>query len=228
MSSHRGDSALGPDKPDWLILIPTEFEWGFIADSLSSISGAVVEICGFGPIIPAAKTVQLIRQYCPRRVLLLGIAGSYDPSLKIGEASVFDHVSCYGVGVGNGSTFRTAGKMGWLQWPDDNPERSIGESIQLSQTTAPINFHRRRLLTVCSAAENRQDVADRQLWFPDAAAEDMEGFAVAAACQLCDVPATIVRGISNQAGDRDKKYWQIEHAMNSAVSISQQIMGRQS
>jgi futalosine hydrolase len=55
----------------------------------------------------------------------------------------------------------------------------------------------------------------------------MEGFAVAAACQLCDVPMTIVRGISNEAGDRDKENWQIQDAMNSAFSICQQIIGRQ-
>ena len=49
------------------------------------------------------------------------------------------------------------------------------------------------------------------------AAEDMEGFAVAMACQLQDVPLEIIRGISNVAGDRKKLNWQIEAALNSAA-----------
>ena len=45
----------------WLLLIPTEFERGFVVDSISPSLPVNVEVCGFGPIIPAARTVQLIK-----------------------------------------------------------------------------------------------------------------------------------------------------------------------
>ena len=52
--------------------------------------------------------------------------------------------------------------------------------------------------------------------FPDAVAEDMEGFAVAVACTLAGVPLRVVRGISNLVGDRDPKHWRIPAALAAA------------
>ena len=45
-------------------------------------------------------------------------------------------------------------------------------------------------------------------------AEDMEGFAVATACRLANVPLSIIRGISNVAGDRDHRRWEIDLAID--------------
>ncbi len=55
--------------------------------------------------------------------------------------------------------------------------------------------------------------------FPKAVAEDMEGYAVALACRLHDVPLTIIRGISNQAGDRNHDGWQVAEALQSAAEL---------
>lgn len=206
----------------WLLLIPTRFERTFIADSLASIPNANVAICGFGPVIPAARTTQLIHRLRPQRVLLLGIAGAYDASLSVGKAYVFDRVSIHGVGFGGGASFQTAEDMGWLQWPNPDSSKVIGDSIPLAGPKGVANAS--ELLTVCSAAENPADVDQRRRRFPDAVAEDMEGFGVAAACRLSDTPLTIVRGISNQAGDREKQNWKIPLALQSALSLGQQIV----
>lgn len=219
-----------PDKQfntKWLILIPTEFERGLIANSLTSeslgVGDAVVEVCGFGPIVPAARTVQLIQQYRPDRVLLIGIAGAYDLMLAPGTAFSFSEVACYGVGVGTGGTFRTARQMGWEYWPGtDDQKNSIGDSIALS----PLSGIAAHLLTVCAAAENDADVKHRLTTFPAALAEDMEGFAVAAAGKLCSVPVSIVRGISNRAGDRNKANWKIRESLIAAVELVKLGIGR--
>ena len=47
----------------------------------------------------------------------------------------------------------------------------------------------------------------------------MEGFAVATACLFAGKPLTIIRGISNQVGVRDKQQWQIGPALQSAVDL---------
>jgi futalosine hydrolase len=57
----------------------------------------------------------------------------------------------------------------------------------------------------------------RRKVYRDAVAEDMEGFGVAMACQLLQVPLRIVRGISNVAGNRDFKSWQVESALQQAA-----------
>ncbi len=214
-------------KAKWLLLIPTEFERGFASDSISPSLSVTVEVCGFGPIIPAARTVQLIQQYQPDQVLLIGIAGSYDDRLGVGAAYRFQSVACYGVGAGTGQVFQTAQKMGWHQWLDPDSDSSIGDEISMSDTLPEIQLlpTQRQLLTVCAAATDARDVEQRVERFPQAVAEDMEGFSVAAACELCKCPVSVIRGISNRAGDRDQKNWEIREAMNSAVELARQMIG---
>jgi futalosine hydrolase len=53
----------------------------------------------------------------------------------------------------------------------------------------------------------------------EAFAENMEGSAVAQTCFRFDVPVMECRGISNMAGDRDKKNWELGKAMFHCRSI---------
>jgi len=205
----------------WLLLIPTEFERRLVArqvEQLVAEQDVTVAICGFGPIAAAARTAALISQYQPQHVVLVGIAGSYS-ELEVGQAYRFFSVGCYGVGVGTGESFQTAQKMGWAHWAGDQTISPIGDVISLNH--GPDSA---QLLTVCAASENQTDVDQRRALFPDAVAEDMEGFAVAVACQLAETRLTIVRGISNGAGDRDKSGWKIEQAMAAAWKLAEQVV----
>jgi futalosine hydrolase len=47
----------------------------------------------------------------------------------------------------------------------------------------------------------------------------MEGFAVALAAQRFGVRLTIVRGISNVAGDRDQSRWRLGEALTAARAV---------
>ena len=196
-----------------MILIPTQFERQILSPLL--VNTRPLEVCGFGPVAAAALTSRLISQHSPSSIVLVGIAGTYDEQLPVGQAFVFDSVGCYGVGVGAGDTFQTANQLGWAQVSD--PE--ITDSI----TLVP-NERSRQLLTVCSAAASPEQVSQRRTVFPKAVAEDMEGFGVAMACALADIPLTIVRGISNIAGDRDKSHWQIHSALGSAAELTNTLL----
>ncbi len=205
-----------------LLLIPTEAErcWaGGLVDKLSQ--KAQVELCGFGSIVAGIRTTQLIAQHRPECALLVGIAGAIDTGLKVGGAYEFDQVACYGIGAGCGSNFQTTSEMGWIQWvSDDLASDIIADTIQLSPSGSPQSGSSRLLLTVCAASANAADVANHQQKFPQAMAEDMEGFSVAAACKLARVPLRIVRGISNMAGDREHKNWQSASAMQAALQLA--------
>jgi futalosine hydrolase len=74
-------------------------------------------------------------------------------------------------------------------------------------------------LSVCAAAADPIDVDLRLEQFPDASAEDMEGFGFAFACHQAGVPAHIIRGISNTAGVRDRAEWCIDEAAQSAARL---------
>ena len=204
-----------------LLLIPTEPEHALVkerAQILVDKTFAIVAICGFGPVLPAATVTEKIHQYRPRQVILCGIAGAYDgASLDVGAAYEFSQVKIDGIGVGQGTEFKTPSQMGWEQFAGDTDRPAIGDQIDIS------SMEDRSLLTVCTAASDRAQANDRYQRY-ETAAEDMEAFAVAAACRLQNVPLRVVRGISNIAGDRDHSQWKIADAMNSAMDIVERIV----
>lgn len=205
---------------DTLVLVPTALERGLLdaeAD-LSVANEIVIELVGFGPIAAAARAAQLLARYRPRRALLVGLAGGLASDVALGTAYEFDSVAIYGVGAGSGDAHLPASEMGWRQW-SESP--CISDTIHLGGP--PLH---RQLLTVCAAAADAHEAETHRRKFPSAVAEDMEGFGVAVACQFADVPLTIVRGISNVAGDRQKENWRIEQAMSAATRRAQQVLAQ--
>ena len=218
--------------PRHLILSPTEMERRGLAPVLAAatVRACSVELCGFGPVAAAARTAQLLGEHKPERVLLVGIAGRLDDRLAVGNAYRFDRVACYGIGAGSGGEFVPAATLGWQQWPGDAGDASdqtgsqIGDVISCAAGGRAGGGRADLLLTVCAASASAEDVRLRRQVFPDAVAEDMEGFAVSLACQLRGVPVDIVRGISNAAGDRDKSHWQVTAALKAAGRLALAIM----
>ena len=210
--------------PTTTILIPTPFELAILRGAIESrIDPSLVslECCGFGVIASAARAAQLISLGNPDRVVLTGIAGTLNSRLHIGQAYWFSEVAVFGIGAGSGAQFLTAGEMGWPHWdapprPDDD---RIGDVIPLQTGDDPREPNAGALLTVCAASAHQSDVDLRLEKFPLAAAEDMEGFGAALAGQLCGVPIEIVRGISNNAGDRNKENWKIAEALTAAAEL---------
>ena len=206
-----------------LLLVPTAGERRVVERAIGSAAGKrlQIELCGFGPIAAAARAAHLLAALEPASVMLVGIAGTMDDRLSIGQAYRFDEVVCYGVGVGGDSTFQPAAAVGWPQWPG-NPsagQQAIGDRvIRPGTTTGNV------LLTACAASAGPADVALRRALIPDALADDMEGFGVAVACELARVPWTIIRGISNRAGDRDHSHWCVEPALEAAAALARKTL----
>lgn len=210
-----------------LLLVPTELERGIIEPVVTAGCGGScrIELCGFGPVTAAARTARLLADHRPAGVLLAGIAGRFSDRLAIGQAYAFERVACYGIGTGSGGAFVPAEAMGWPQWPGEESTR-IGDVLGCGSGGLPATAAAAGLLlSACAASAGPDDVGVRLRLFPDAVAEDMEGFAVAAACRLAGVPLDIVRGISNSAGDRDMSHWRIEAACRAAGDRAARLLG---
>lgn len=183
-----------------LLLVPTELE----RRTLEELGGfphglALVETCGFGPIAAAARTAALLADLRPARVVLIGIAGSYDPVRHpVGTAAW-----CRSVAIDGLETH------GFEQAP------GIGERLGLASSPSSGRVAD-LLLTVSAPSRSAGDAAARRRRFADAALEDMEGFGVALACALAEVPVSIVRGVSNVAGDGARERWRIADALAAA------------
>lgn len=209
-----------------LLLVPTQFERRIVE---AVVAPAIVpddrlELCGFGPVAAAARTAALLARHRPERVVLVGIAGRLDDGLALGSAHRFARVACFGVGIGSRDDFVPAGMLGWPQWPGDGHDGSppIGDVIDCGSAASAATT--RLLLSACAASASPDDVRARRHCFPDAVAEDMEGFAVACACRLQGVPVAIVRGISNAAGDRDQSRWHSAAALRAAGELARHVI----
>ncbi len=210
-----------------LILVPTPSEREVLGPLLEPVLRADdrLELCGFGLVAAASVTTQLIANQRPQRVILAGIAGTYSATLPVGSATAFDDVACYGIGAGSGGEHQTTGDMGWNHVGGRISEANVdgkivADRIALCGTgSSGGTSQSRQLLSVATASGDSEDAALRRRRFPQALAEDMEGFAVAMACRLADVPVTIIRGISNQAGDRNLANWQIDAALKAAADL---------
>jgi len=201
--------------PRTLVLVPTEVERQLLARQPGFGLEAPCELCGFGAVAAAARTSTLLAEHEPDRVILVGIAGTYDAAtLPVASAALFLRVTMHGIGIGTGPDFVPAGRLGFHHWPGQGEdEGAIGDEIDL---VAPEPATAGALLTCSSASATRDDARQRVEHCPDAAAEDMEGFAVALACRLANVPVAIVRGISNEAGDRRIDRWRVPQALDAA------------
>lgn len=212
-----------------LVLVPTDLERRLLEPVLAEgmRSGDRLDLCGFGPVAAAARTARLVATHAPERVLLVGIAGRLDERVALGSACRFGRVACHGVGAGTGEAFLTAGSLGWSHWPGEarGDGTAIGDELACGTCAAPqVTTPAGLLLSACAASASAADVQLRAAIFPDAVAEDMEGFAVAVACRLAGVPLDIVRGISNDAGDRDQARWQVPAALKAAADIATRIL----
>jgi futalosine hydrolase len=211
-----------------LILVPTPTEMTLLSPRLRAggkMTGWAFQLCGFGPIASAARAAALISRYRPSRVLLVGIAGSFDvDEHPIGSACRFDQVACDGVGVGTGQDFRGGQSLGWDQFSGGDAHPRVTDVIPLVSTFIAEVPCQGTLLTCCAASANDQHANQRRGRYPDAVAEDMEGFGVAMACTLAGVPLQIVRGISNRVGDRDPTNWRVEDALDAASDLAMKIL----
>ncbi|HJN43296.1 MAG: futalosine hydrolase [Acidobacteria bacterium] len=213
------------NAPRTLVLVPTEVERQLLARNRGFCIEAPCELCGFGPVAAAARTSSLMAQHEPERVVLVGIAGTFDPSaLAVGTAAVFARVAMHGIGIGTGAAFVPAGRLGFQQWPGEGEDdAAIGDEIALAAPVPPVAG---TLLSACTASATSDDARERTEQWPGAVAEDMEGFGVALACRLAGVPVAVVRGISNEVGDRRVDRWKIPTALKAAWPIVGDLVGR--
>ena len=70
-----------------------------------------------------------------------------------------------------------------------------------------------------AAAVHPAEAGERATQFPGAVAEEMEAFAVGLAARLYGVRLTVIRGLSNVAGETDHAVWRTAEALAAAQDL---------
>lgn len=211
-----------------LILIPTEIERKKLCSRPHTTWDDVqIRTCGFGLVASAINATRAINELRPRRVILVGIAGLFsdrevpgaEHGFELGQAVCFSSVQVDGIGVGQGETFQSPIELAW-DWLDPN---DFPRSLALHRNNAEAKGD--ALLSVCSASASQSEALWRRRRFPEAIAEDMEGYAVAMSCRAAGIPLMIVRGFSNLVGQRDPSEWRFDDAIDSTARLLNRILG---
>jgi futalosine hydrolase len=169
------------------VLVPTALE----AEALRT--EWPLEVCGFGLAAAGVGAMAAISHHRPQTIVLAGLAGTYDAEQAPLESVVIPaSVCCVGIGAGG----RTAAELGFAA--SDEVALAGGDGLAVS---------------VAEASGSPGQAADRLREHPGALIEEMEGYAVALAAMTTRTPCTMVRGISNQAGVRDRAHWQVDAAL---------------
>lgn len=219
-----------PRRADCVLCVPTHLELNRLraidAGAADPEAWRAVEVLGFGPVAAAARGATLAAEYAGAGFVLAGIAGRYledgdgiAGAPGLGEAAFFGTVSLDGVGAGEGADLVLPSAMGFAQLEDD--VGPVHETLPLGPQGGadPKNASALALLTVCASSASLTMAEARRTRFPSAVAEDMEAFGLALAARLGDAPLWVVRGISNDAGDRDTSHWRIDDALAAAGQL---------
>ncbi|HEX4789744.1 MAG TPA: futalosine hydrolase, partial [Actinospica sp.] len=79
------------------------------------------------------------------------------------------------------------------------------------------------ILTVNTATGTAERAAEMTRRHPEAIGEAMEGYGVAAAAQLADLPFAEVRAVSNLIGPRDRDAWRLDLALAALTAAARPI-----
>jgi futalosine hydrolase len=85
------------------------------------------------------------------------------------------------------------------------------KSVQLITRHSPLVTKSGPFITVSAATGTRKRAIELEKRF-DAICENMEGAAIAQVCTIYKIPLLEIRGISNIAGVRDKRKWDLKLA----------------
>ena len=189
----------------------------------------LVTFSGLGKINAAAAAAAILSRYSVARLWMWGSAGAYDlVGVEISDVALASEEILGDEGVATVSTWQPLDAIGiplidskvkpFFNRMEVDP-LELKRTIQLLsewQRVPPVSrIHVGPFVTVSAVSGSP---ARARLLFNRyrALCENMEGGAVAQVCLRYGVPFLEIRGLSNRAGDRNKKRWQLSKALNNS------------
>jgi len=189
---------------DLVVCVATELEGALLRGRVPFLR------TGVGAVNAAHALTRFLEREGALAVVVCGVGGAYPGAgLAIGDV-VSAEEECYGdLGADSPEGFLDMKALG-LPVVDGPAPLHNSLPMQLFPVA-----RRARFVTV-NTCTGRLDVARSLAARTGGAVESMEGAAIAHVAHLHGVPAGEVRGISNLAGDRDRRAWRLREAAAAA------------
>jgi futalosine hydrolase len=193
-------------------------------------------ISGIGKTNASRGTALLIEKYSPGAIIHFGIGGAYPVSgLKQGDVSIAEKEIYGDEGVFLEDGFHSAETIGipflvkgrkryFNEFPLDKKLSKMADHLArfvLRESFVTIKSGPFVTLSACTGTLKKAKELERRF---QAICENMEGAAVAHVCTSCGIPMVEIRGISNMAGERDKKKWDINQAAENCQRVVAELL----
>lgn len=206
-----------------LIVTAVEAERKAIEDGLKVPEHFHVIAGGAGPASAAAATAAALASASYKLVINAGIGGGFPGRAELGDVVISTEIIQADLGSETAEGFRSVDELGFGNSrviADPGAIRSIHSVLQES---TDVTVHCGPIITVSTTTGTAQTAQELLRRVPEAYAESMEGYGVAAAASYLNVPVLEIRAISNAVGPRDREAWRIPEALQALTTVSHQL-----
>ncbi|MFL6113736.1 MAG: futalosine hydrolase [Catenulispora sp.] len=188
--------------------------------------GLTVIVTGAGPAAAATGAAWVLATEPYELAVSVGIGGGFAPRAPVGSVVVSTRVAAADLGADSPDGFLPVEDLGFAPRVEQ-PDEGWGKRITAALSGAGLNVVNGAVLTVSTATGTAERAAELIARYPDAAAEAMEGFGVASAAAMAELPFVEIRAISNAIGPRDRDAWRIDAALEALSTVGQTLAALQ-
>lgn len=182
-----------------------------------------VRIAGVGPAAAAASTAYQLAEKNYDLVISAGIGGGFVPTANIGDVVVANQLIYADLGAESPDGFISVDELGFGSSRLET-ENSLVERVVAAFQRTGLTVVNGNVLTVSTATGTADTAVLHKERFPEAAAEAMEGYGVAIAAVMKQLPVLEIRTISNAVGPRDREAWRIREALEALEAASRALL----
>lgn len=206
-----------------LIVTAVEAERKAIEDGLKVPERYHVIAGGAGPASAAAATAAALASDSYKLVINAGIGGGFPGRAGLGDVVISTEMIQADLGSETAEGFRSVDELGFGRSRVTADFEAI-QSIQSAlQTSTDLPVHYGPIITVSTTTGTAHTAEELLRRVPEAYAESMEGYGVAAAASYMNVPVLEIRAISNTVGPRNRDAWRIPEALQALTTASQKL-----
>jgi futalosine hydrolase len=188
--------------------------------------GLTVIATGAGPAAAATGTAWMLASEPYELAASIGIGGGFLPHAPVGSVVVSTRTVAADLGADSPDGFLPIADLGFAPHVD-GPDEEWSERIAKALTGAGLHVVTGAVLSVSTVTGTAARAADLLARHPDAAAEGMEGYGVATAATMANLPYVEIRAISNAVGPRDRDAWRVGEALDVLAAVGTTLNGMQ-
>jgi futalosine hydrolase len=188
--------------------------------------GLAVIATGAGPAAAATGTAWMLASEPYELVVSIGIGGGFAPHAPVGSVVVSTGTVPADLGADSPQGFLPIADLGFaphVDAPDAEHSKRIGDAL----AAAGLPVVTGEVLTVSTVTGTDVRTAELAARHPLAVAEAMEGYGVATAATMANLPYVEIRAVSNLVGPRDRSAWRIGEALDLLDVVGTVLAGMQ-